>query len=100
MDGRTQLKKTAPGATLEGKLARSVYWRDTEVFPKGSQVRLVVDKIESQKKSLCRGRPALCDSPFCAPARLGGAIPVGERATAGRRAGSVAGDVHRLDATR
>lgn len=59
MDGRTQLKKTAPGATLEGKLARSVYWRDTEVFPKGCQVRLVVDKIESQKKSF-----AVDDRPF------------------------------------
>jgi len=43
MEGRTQLKKTAPGTTLEGKLARSLYWRDTEVFPKGSRVWLVVD---------------------------------------------------------
>ena len=51
MEGRTQLKKTAPGTTLEGKLVRSVYWRETEVFPQGSPVRLVVDKIESQKKS-------------------------------------------------
>jgi hypothetical protein len=51
MPGRTPLKKTAPGTTLEGKLVRSVYWRDTEVFPQGSPVRLVVDKIESQKKS-------------------------------------------------
>ena len=59
MDGRPQLKKTAPGATLEGKLARSVFWRDTEVFPKGSPVRLVVDKIESQKKAC-----AVDDRPF------------------------------------
>jgi hypothetical protein len=59
MEGRTQLKKTAPGTTLEGKLARSVYWRDTEVFPKGSTVRLVVDKIESRKKAY-----AVDDRPF------------------------------------
>jgi len=59
MEGRTQLKKTAPGTTLEGKLARSVFWRDTEVFPKGSTVRLVVDNIESQKKAY-----AVDDWPF------------------------------------
>jgi hypothetical protein len=59
MEGHTQLKKTAPGTTLEGKLARGVYWRDTEVFPKGSTVRLVVDQIESQKKAY-----ALDDRPF------------------------------------
>jgi hypothetical protein len=59
MEGRAQLKKTAPGAMLEGKLARSVYWRETEVFPKGSTVRLVVDKIESRKKAY-----AVDDRPF------------------------------------
>jgi len=59
MEGRTQLKKTAPGTTLEGKLARSVYWRDTEVFPKGSPVRLVVDRIELRKKAY-----AVDDRPF------------------------------------
>ena len=59
MDARTQLKKTMPGATLEGMLARSVFWRDTEVFPKGSTVRLVVDTIESRKKAY-----AADDRPF------------------------------------
>jgi hypothetical protein len=59
MEGRTQLKKTAPGTTLEGKLARSVYWRDTEVFSKGSTVVLVVDQIELQKKAY-----AVDDRPF------------------------------------
>ena len=59
LEGRTQLKKTVPGTQLEGKLARGVYWRDTEVFPKGSTVRLVVDKIESGKKSY-----AVDDRPF------------------------------------
>jgi hypothetical protein len=59
LEGRTQLNKTAPGTTLEGKLARSVYWRGTEVFAKGSTVRLVVDQIESRKKAY-----ALDDRPF------------------------------------
>ncbi len=59
MEGRIPLKKTAPGATLEGKLARSVFWRNTEIFPKGSTVRLVVDKIASQKKAY-----AVDDRPF------------------------------------
>jgi hypothetical protein len=51
MEHRAQLKKTAPGETLEGKLARSVFWRETEVFPKGSTVRLVVDRIDLEKKA-------------------------------------------------
>jgi hypothetical protein len=59
MEGRTQLKKTAEGTTLEGKLARNVYWRDTEVFPKGSTVRMVVDHIELRKKGY-----AVDDRPF------------------------------------
>ena len=59
MEGRTQLKKTAEGTTLEGKLARNVYWRDTEVFPKGSTVRMVVDHIELRKTGY-----AVDDRPF------------------------------------
>jgi hypothetical protein len=59
MEGRTQLKKTAEGTTLEGKLARNVYWRDTEIFPKGSTVHMVVDHIESRKKPF-----AVDDRPF------------------------------------
>jgi hypothetical protein len=59
MGGRTPLKKIAPGATLECKLARSVYWREAEIFPQGTQVRMVVDQIESRKKSLTED-----DRPF------------------------------------
>jgi len=59
MEGRTQLKKTAEGTTLEGKLARNVYWRDTEIIPKGSTVQMVVDHIESRKKPF-----AVDDRPF------------------------------------
>jgi hypothetical protein len=59
MEGRAKLKRIAPGTTVEGKLARSVYWRDTEVFPQGSTVRLVVDQIELRKKTY-----AVDDRPF------------------------------------
>jgi hypothetical protein len=59
MEGRPKLAKTAPGTMLEGSLARGVYWRDTEVFPEGSTVRLVVDRIESRKKAY-----AVDDRPF------------------------------------
>jgi hypothetical protein len=59
MEGRLQLKKVALGTTLEGKLARSLYWRDTEVFAKGSTVRLVMDQIEWRKKAY-----AVDDRPF------------------------------------
>ncbi len=59
VDGRTPLKKAVPGTTLEGKLTRPVYWRDTEVFSTGSPVRLVVGKIESRKKT-----DAVDDRPF------------------------------------
>jgi hypothetical protein len=59
MEGRPQFKKAAPGTRLEGKLARVVYWRNTEVFPKGSTVRLVVDQIELRKKTYAVG-----DRPF------------------------------------
>ena len=59
MAGRTQLKQTQPGTTLNGKLTRPVYWRNTEVFPKGSGVRMVVDQIESRKKA-----NAVDDRPF------------------------------------
>jgi len=47
--GRTRLAKLGPGSSLEGKLVRAVYWRDREVFPSGSRVRLVVDKIGTRK---------------------------------------------------
>ena len=59
LDGHAQLKKAVPGTTLEGKLTRSVYWHDTEIFPKGSVVRLVIDKVESRKKAY-----AVDDRPF------------------------------------
>jgi hypothetical protein len=59
LGNRIQLKKVAPGATLEGVLERAVYWRETEVFPIGSKVRMVVGQIESRKKTY-----AVDDRPF------------------------------------
>lgn len=59
LDNRVQLNKTGPGAALEGKLERAVYWRDQEVFPAGSRVRMVVDQVVSQEKV-----DAVDDRPF------------------------------------
>ncbi len=50
LGGRIDFKKMSPGAQIEGRLWRSVYWRDTEIFPKDSTVRLVIDKIQRRKK--------------------------------------------------
>ena len=46
-----ELKKTLPGTALAGTLARAVYWRDTEVFPRGSHLRMVVDQVEARKQT-------------------------------------------------
>ena len=51
MPSHISLKKTPPGTLLEGKLARGVYWRESEVFPKGTAVRLEVAGIERQRRS-------------------------------------------------
>ena len=40
-----------PGDVVEGKLCRSVYWRDKELFPAGSRVRLIVDKQEQRRRT-------------------------------------------------
>jgi hypothetical protein len=59
IENRSSLKKTAPGAMLEGKLARAVYWQDWEIFPKSSEVRMAVDHTEPRKKSY-----SVDDRPF------------------------------------
>jgi hypothetical protein len=59
LDGRVKLNKVAPGSTLEGKLTRDVYWRNAEIFSKGSTVHLVVEKLESRRKPF-----AVDDRPF------------------------------------
>ena len=40
-----------PGDVVEGKLSRSVYSQDTELFPAGSRVRLTVDRLENRRRA-------------------------------------------------
>jgi len=40
-----------PGDVVEGKLIRSVYWRDKELLPAGSDIRLVVDRLEQRRRA-------------------------------------------------
>src|ERR1700751_1757678 len=39
------------GDLVEGKLIRSVYWRDKELLPARSHVRLVVDRLEQRRRA-------------------------------------------------
>ena len=39
-----------PGDVVEGRLSQNVYWGDEKVFPTGSRVRLVVDRIERRRR--------------------------------------------------
>jgi hypothetical protein len=59
IDSKVKLNKVEKGTTLVGKLARAVYWRELEIFPKGSTVRMVVDEVESRKKTF-----GVDDRPF------------------------------------
>jgi len=40
-----------PGDLVEGKLSRSVYSQDRELFPAGSRVRLTVDRLERRRRA-------------------------------------------------
>jgi len=40
-----------PGDLVEGKLIRSVYWRDRELLPARSPVRLIVDRLEQRRRA-------------------------------------------------
>jgi hypothetical protein len=46
LDSKVELSASQPGEVVEGKLARSVYSQDKQLFPAGSRVRLTVDKLE------------------------------------------------------
>src|SRR5262249_31975327 len=50
LNAQTKLKDLKPGDAVEGKLASDVYWRDRELFPAGSAVHLVVDKLERRRR--------------------------------------------------
>jgi hypothetical protein len=51
-DAKLKPSALKPGDIVEGTLARSVYWRDKQLFPSGSRVRLVVDKQERRRRTL------------------------------------------------
>lgn len=48
--GRTKISSLGPGSSLQGKLEQALYWRESELFPRGSNVRLIIEKIEARKK--------------------------------------------------
>ena len=73
LNSDTKLGKIAPGAVLEGQLERSLYWRDAEIFPPGSTVRMVVERITQRKKA----HPA-DDRPFVIHAFAPRHEPVGQ----------------------
>jgi hypothetical protein len=49
-DSKLKASSLTPGDTVEGILSRNVYWRDREVLPAGSRVRLVVDTLERRRR--------------------------------------------------
>jgi hypothetical protein len=51
LDKTVKLAKLKPGDTVEGKLARNVYFADRELFPAGSRVKLAVDHLESRRRT-------------------------------------------------
>ena len=50
LDHQPKFSKLMAGGTLRGALAGSVYFGERELFPSGSRIRLVVDKMERRKK--------------------------------------------------
>jgi len=52
LDNRVKPSRLKPGDVVSGRLSQSVYSRDQELFPAGSRVRLVVDKLERRRRPL------------------------------------------------
>lgn len=50
LDSKLKVSSLKPGDTVDGTLASNVYWRDREVLPAGSHVRLVVDSLERRRR--------------------------------------------------
>ena len=50
LDHQPGFSKLMAGGTLGGELARSVYFGERELFPAGSRIGLVVDRMERRKK--------------------------------------------------
>lgn len=51
LDGKLKPAALKAGDVVPGTLSRSVFWRDQELFPAGSSVRLIVDKLERRKRA-------------------------------------------------
>lgn len=50
LDSKVKPSALKPGDVVEGKLPRSVYFQDRELFPAGSRVRLTVDRLEHRRR--------------------------------------------------
>jgi hypothetical protein len=50
LDKAVKLSRLKPGDTVEGKLARNVYFADRELFPAGRRVKLAVDHLERRRR--------------------------------------------------
>ena len=51
LDRKVKLSALKPGEVVEGKLSRSVYAQDKQLFPAGSRVRLTVDKLAQRRRA-------------------------------------------------
>ncbi|MFZ1006293.1 MAG: hypothetical protein WAN65_05630 [Candidatus Sulfotelmatobacter sp.] len=50
MKSPLKVSKLKPGDTVEGSLSRDVYSSDRELFPSGTDVRLIVDHLEKRRR--------------------------------------------------
>jgi hypothetical protein len=50
LDPAVKVSHLKPGDVVEGKLSRDVYRGDSKLFPAGSQVRLIVDKLGRRRR--------------------------------------------------
>lgn len=51
LEGKVKLSVLKPGDVVEGKLSRSVYLQDKQLFAAGSRVRLTIDKLEQRRRA-------------------------------------------------
>jgi hypothetical protein len=51
LDSKVKLSALKPEDMVEGRLSRSVYSQDKQLFPAGSRVRLTVDKLEQRRRA-------------------------------------------------
>jgi hypothetical protein len=51
LDPGVKASALKPGEVITGRLSQGVYFRERELFPSGSQVRLTVDKLRRRRKA-------------------------------------------------